>query len=256
MRTISIGDIHGRTYWKEIDPSKYDKIIFDGDYVDSFYHTEQQIFENLREIIQLKKDHPDKVVLILGNHDLQYMWSYSEFGCSGYRGHMYDDLHDLFYENKDLFQVAFQIENYIWTHAGISKGWYNFNREIIEAFVDKFETKTLADTLNGIMQTKDNPILHQVGDYRGGVYEYGGITWADRKETMNGYLPGYHQIVGHTPILEITKFGDENGSIRYIDVLGKVAEREEQAKFYEAKYNEKFNDEFPVVKFYEFELNS
>lgn len=256
MKIISIGDIHGKNYWKEIDPTKYDKIIFNGDLVDSYYHTDMEILSNLMEIIEFKKDFPDKVVLILGNHDLQYRWSYAEFGCSGYRAQMYHDLHDLFYDNKNLFQVAFQIGNHIWTHAGISKGWYDFNREAIEGFVDKFETKTLADTFNGIMLTKDNPILHQVSDYRGGVYQYGGITWADRRETMNGYLPGYHQIVGHTPILEITKFGDEEGSIRYIDVLGKVAQREEEAKFYEAKYNEKFNDEFPVTKFYEFELNT
>ena len=29
MKTISIGDIHGKNVWKQVDPNKYDKIIFD-----------------------------------------------------------------------------------------------------------------------------------------------------------------------------------------------------------------------------------
>jgi len=252
MKTISIGDIHGRPYWKQIDPSKYDKIIFVGDYVDSYGIADVMVKNNLQEIIDLKNQYPDKVVLILGNHDLQYMWSYVEFGCSGFRTQMYQDLHKLFNDNKNLFQIAFQVKNYIWTHAGISKGWYEFNREIIEEYTDKFECKTLAETLNVILWTKDNRILHQVGSYRGGAYYHGGITWADRRETSNDYLANYHQIVGHTPIVEITKFGDENGSIRYIDVQGKYDERLAENKL--LGLNDSFEDEYPITLFYECEL--
>lgn len=268
MKIITIGDIHGRPFWKNIDPTKYDKVIFTGDFVDSHKYSNEEILENFMAIIDLKKDFPEKVVLILGNHDLQYMWDYRTFGCSGFRSELYHDLHDLFNNNRDLFQVAFQIGNHIWTHAGISKGWYNFNKGFIEHYLEMFKPDenrsidgleivkelNLADVLNIILWTKDNHLLHQVSDYRGGVYQYGGITWADRRETMNGYLPGYHQIVGHTPIDQITMFGDENGSIRYIDVLGRVENQEWQKEEYFKKYNEIMSDELPITMFYECEI--
>lgn len=254
MKVVTIGDIHGRPYWKNINPDNYDVIIFDGDYVDSYRFTDFDTLDNLMQIIDFKKEFPEKVFLNLGNHDLQYMWDYATFGCSGFRAQMYHDLHDLFYDNKNLFQVAHQIGNHIWTHAGISKGWYNYNKPIIDDYTTRFETKNLAETLNIILWTKDNHILHQVSDIRGGNYEFGGITWADRKETRNGYLPGYHQIVGHTPIDQITLFGDENGSIRYIDVLGRVESHEQKKIEYFKKYKEPWNEELNISMFYECEL--
>jgi hypothetical protein len=268
VKIISIGDVHGRPYWKQIEPKKYDKIIFTGDFVDSYNYSNEQILVNLMEIIELKKDFPDKVILILGNHDLHYMWNYKTFGCSGYRPALYHDLHDLFNDNRNLFQIAFQIGNHIWTHAGISKGWYNFNKGFIEHYLEMFKPDdnrsidgleivkelNLADVLNIMLWTKDNHLLHQVSDYRGGVYQYGGITWADRKETINGYLPGYHQIVGHTPINEITMFGDEKGSIRYIDVQRNQDDRDyDDQKYFEA-YKEERKHDFPLTLFYECEL--
>lgn len=259
MRVISIGDIHGRRYWKGINPDDFDIIIFDGDYVDSFEFTDEEIIENLKEIIEFKIKYPDKVVLILGNHDISYMWSYEEFACSGFRSDIFYDLHDLFHLNKRLFQIAYQIGNHIWTHAGISKGWYNFNKEIIEGYKEKFKPEdgselNLGDVLNMILWTKDNQILHQVSDHRGGVYKYGGITWADRKETINGHLPGYHQIVGHTPIDEITMFGDEKESIRYIDVQRNQDNRDYDDQQYFKKYNEVRKHDFPLTLFYECEF--
>lgn len=218
MNVISIGDIHGRPYWKNIDPESFDLIVFIGDYVDAYIFSNGEVLQNLKDIIVLKKKYPEKVVLLLGNHDVQYMWNYFEFGCTGFRDTMYDELHILFTENRDLFKIAHQEGKTIWTHAGISNGWVKFNQKIIDENAKKFGTEALVDTLNCIMHTKDNKILHQVSVKRQGVYPHGGITWADRQETVNNYLDGYHQIVGHTPIDRITKFGDENGSIRYIDV--------------------------------------
>ena len=70
MKTISIGDIHGRDIWKNVNPSKYDKIIFVGDYVDSFTISNTTILNNLLDIIEFKKSFKNKVILLLGNHDI------------------------------------------------------------------------------------------------------------------------------------------------------------------------------------------
>jgi predicted MPP superfamily phosphohydrolase len=214
MKIISIGDIHGRKTWKQIDPSKYDKVIFVGDYVDSFDVQNEDMLSNLLDIIQFKKDNMDKVVLLLGNHDIQYMF-HPEFRCSGFRATMLASLYPLFNENRSLFQCAYQIDNYLWTHAGISNSWY---KKYEEYFASLESDETIASRINEISNSSKNWILHEVGAIRGGLrYDEGGITWADRSETLGNSLNGYHQIVGHTPIAKITTFGNESTSITYID---------------------------------------
>ncbi len=273
MKIISVGDIHGRPYWKEIDPVKYDKIIFVGDYCDSYVYTDTEIETNLLDIIQLKKNNFDKVVLLLGNHDIHYKFLSEGFQGSGFRPSMAINLNMIFKHSKDLFQVAYQIDNYIWSHAGISYGWYENNKKEIQDVAERFDTKNLADTFNHMMQLNENRLLHQVGKKRGGRYSFGGITWADRYETMSQFIDGYHQIVGHTPINIITKFGDEKGSIRYIDILGEVdyhlyKEMEAQKKWgANTEYDKQIRALFPdlqpepvktelnlITKFYEFEI--
>jgi len=68
MKIISVGDLHGNNIWKTIDPELYDKIIFVGDYTDSFHLTDSAILDNLLDLIEFKKSYPDKVFLLLGNH--------------------------------------------------------------------------------------------------------------------------------------------------------------------------------------------
>lgn len=274
MKIISVGDIHGRAYWKEINPTNYDKIIFVGDYCDSYTHSDVEIQSNLLDIIDLKKKFPDKVVLLLGNHDIHYMFLSEGYEGSGFRPSMAVNLNMIFRHHKDLFQIAFQIDNYLWSHAGVSFGWHDCNKKEIENIAERFETINLADTFNHMLLKSENRILQQIGRKRGGRYSFGGIVWADRSETREQYIDGYHQIVGHTPINVITKFGDEKGSIRYIDVLGEVdyiLKKEADAKNkwggntdYDKQIRELFPDLQPepvksevdlFTKFYEFEIN-
>src|ERR1700748_3612517 len=129
MRHIVIGDTHGRDNWKKINIKLYDKVIFIGDYVDSPELSDLTILENLKQIIALKKRQPDKIVLLLGNHDVHYL-HYPRFECSGFRKTMQRDLTTLFCKNADLFQIAYQKDNHLFTHAGVTNSWYN---EVIRA---------------------------------------------------------------------------------------------------------------------------
>ena len=138
MNIVSIGDIHGKTDWKSPvlghDPSTntgskttiddYDLVIFQGDYVDDFTVESSVMKHNLIEIIELKKKYPDKVILLFGNHDLQYFSNDYIHRCSGYRPEMMHDFGDLFRKNEELFQATYQHKNYLWTHAGVHTGWY------------------------------------------------------------------------------------------------------------------------------------
>lgn len=226
MKAIIIGDLHGKHCWKQVDVNKFDKVIFIGDFVDAWHETNDKIFNNLLDIIQLKRDFPDKVILLLGNHCCQYVY-YPHFRCSGFRPEAQPDLTSLFKGNRSLFQMAYQEGNYLFTHAGVSNSWLKKYQEEIDRYTKKFDLKTLADAFNVISETKDNWILHEFGPKRGGLRgDYGGVTWADIDETRNDFIPNFHQVCGHTPIKEITTFVNEgeNSSITYIDVLDKKTE--------------------------------
>ena len=60
-------------FWKEMPYTQYDQIVFVGDYVDSFDISNVRILDNLKKILFFKKALPDKVVLLIGNHDIQYL---------------------------------------------------------------------------------------------------------------------------------------------------------------------------------------
>ena len=55
MKIITIGDIHGKDFWKQVDFNGYDKAVFLGDYVDSLDHSNAEIISNPEAIIRLKK---------------------------------------------------------------------------------------------------------------------------------------------------------------------------------------------------------
>lgn len=219
MKIQAIGDIHGRPDWKDLVGLSCDKIVFLGDYVDSYVYQDVDILHNLKEIIWFKEKHPEKVILLLGNHCLQYMFSYETHGCSGFRQNMYWDLHDLYTKNKDLFQVAYQEKNYLFTHAGIHKGWYDYSAipQLIESGLSN--EINIADQLNGLFRLNKSS-LFDIGYLRGGFSQVGGIFWADKKMTSRKPLEGLHQIVGHTRVDDIkTITFNDNTSITYCDCL-------------------------------------
>ena len=76
-RIIIFPDIHGRKFWKDVDIKDYDKAIFLGDYLDPYPQeeiTDDMALANFKEIIKLNNRNPNKIVFLLGNHDLHYMF--------------------------------------------------------------------------------------------------------------------------------------------------------------------------------------
>ena len=77
-KILIIPDTHGRQFWR--DPctnhkDEFEKIVFVGDYI-SPYPAERisnkQAIEVLKEIVNFKKENEDKVVLLLGNHRVNF----------------------------------------------------------------------------------------------------------------------------------------------------------------------------------------
>lgn len=214
MHLIAIGDVHGRDTWKEIKGTEADRIIFIGDYVDPHQDIpDLEVIKNLEEIIAFQKNHPERVMLLLGNHDAQYL-HYPLYQCSGHRADLQGTLGGLFQENKDLFKIGWQHDHYLFTHAGVSRGWYKRHLSVF----NEMKKENLAETLSAIYDSKYRDILFKVSSKRGGWHAHGGPVWADRAETKGDCLPNYHQVVGHSRVPDFETFGDENSSIAFIDV--------------------------------------
>lgn len=220
MKHLIIGDLHGKNYWKDIDIKAYDKIVFIGDYVDHWTLPDQEIYQNLENIIKLKKKNYNKIELLLGNHDVQYLY-YPNFLCSGFRPGMQRQLTYLFNSNKAIFKVAYQRGNHLFTHAGVTNAWYAEFLALPQLQQIKEEKDTLADLFNKTEQTAQRKLLHKAGGTRGG-YGPGGITWADRSEMIADMIDGYHQVVGHTVVPRVEVFEHEDKSVTFIDVLDTI----------------------------------
>jgi hypothetical protein len=255
IKIMSIGDIHGRDSWKthvfgsDIDYEHWrteadngisefmedqysilfglDKIVFIGDYVDSFTISNVDMLRNLEEIIHFKKTLPDKVVLLLGNHDIQYF--IPDQICSGYRPEMRHDFEKLFRDNIDLFQICYYVESKyssgnpwrtLWTHAGVTQGWlrsaknstiFNPKYRFYEEFKD-MDFVRIDKFLNKLWECRAN-VLFNVDSSSGGFSRWGGPLWV-RPSTLNfENVEGYNQIVGHTPKSHVTHFSSPDSSV-------------------------------------------
>lgn len=238
MKILIIGDVHGEEIiWQLADlellytfpniATEFDYYIFLGDYVDSHTVFAPKIIENFKKIIQLKQNYPDKVILLLGNHDISYMFGHNLFPCSGQNIQYTKEISTLFQENKELFQPLFYIDNLLFTHAGISNRWLKeFNHQ--EGITDgKLYPNAIAESF--YRATSEKPIdiysaIFDVGTRRGGDCFVGGIFWADFVETILDIVPYWHQIVGHTPVKKIKliqydKDDIDMGSITYINTI-------------------------------------
>jgi hypothetical protein len=194
MQTITIGDIHGRDLWKTIDPFRYDRIIFLGDYVDSHTVRDEQMLINLRDIIRFRKTYPEKVVLLTGNHEISYLLE--RYRCSGYRPSIATEVVFLLKTYRALFSAAYQAGDYLWTHAGLRQDFYDkkIRPKILE------EDENLEATLNRLFNARHAPVF-EIGPQRGGSPRaIGGPLWLDRSALVRNPLRGYHQVVGHTPV--------------------------------------------------------
>lgn len=195
MKILAIGDIHGSSFWEKIIPKvkEYNKIIFIGDYWDSFNinFVEQQ--KNFLKIIEFKKANPRKVELLLGNHD-EANYLYGSY-CSGFQElHQYD-IYYLFKEHYNLFKIAYQKEEFLFTHAGLSNSFKNkyFKR-----------SKNYAKSLNKLY--KENPYAFNfLQKDRSGCGEHieQSPIWI-RPKSLSSDLPlDLFQVFGHTTVKSI-----------------------------------------------------
>lgn len=186
MRTILIiPDTHGRKFWRKalemID--EVDKVIFLGDYLDPYDVSEEETLEEFKEIVEFKLKYPDKVILLIGNHDYEYIWPTLFSQTCRHCYSIEKEAQELFLK-VDL-SLVYEEDKYLFSHAGVLKGWLDFTNLTIENL-----TNNLYDPL----------VLKMASWLRSGVYRYPSCVWCDVRE-FKPELP-YYQIFGHTQLIK------------------------------------------------------
>lgn len=195
MRTAILGDTHGRDDWKQILLlEKWDRVVFLGDYFDTHDKAvtgEVQIageaqIANFLDIVEYKKQNPETVTLLFGNHDYHYINPNGM--CSGYN-HLFAKQIAAVINNAITFaalQMAHLEQGWLCTHAGVTKAW-----------CDKYGIDATVDSLNHYALSADVFSFYP-GDYTGyGDHILQSPIWV-RPGSLFGSMATEKQIVGHT----------------------------------------------------------
>jgi hypothetical protein len=226
MKIIAIGDIHGRSCWKEIVAEHMDahKIVFVGDYFDSFDISVAEQLYNFKEIIQLKKDHPSKIVLLKGNHDIQYMPKSFDPYIEGFNMEHMSEIQNLLVENHQYLQMCFQFDKYLFTHAGVSETFLKDTYYPGDNYLEG-----IPQHLNSLSKVSPESFKFKSGMDKYGNSPQQSCVWIrpaalmafNKKMKKSGII----QVVGHTQQNQIDIKGKATGK-RYffIDTLGTSGE--------------------------------
>jgi predicted phosphodiesterase len=215
MKTVILGDTHGRPYWKSIVANEApNRVIFIGDYFDSFDNTAVEQMHNFKEIIDWKQSGQSEVIILIGNHDYHYMRGVTQY-YSGYQSGARPAIEQLLYENKNHMQMAYGMNGFIFTHAGVSSDWLQIHGYDNES--------NLIDWINDMWKYKPNTFGFAGRD------PYGDSTisspiwirpYSLQKANRDTLRDQFIQVVGHTTQGKIDTEGKSTGGrYYYIDTL-------------------------------------
>jgi hypothetical protein len=230
MKTVVIGDIHGRSLWKLITHLENpDRVIFIGDYFDSFDIPGIEQIHNFKEIIEYKEKGVCEVIMLIGNHDYHYFPEIGNTGTSGYQMTLAPSIMQVVDENRHHLQMAYQMDEYLFTHAGVSSAFMD------SVFGDEYgwKVENIVPDLNELFKYKPktfefgmacNLKLSYYLDPTGDNIEQSPIWIRPRslfKVNHDTLRKQVIQVFGHTQISKIDTKGLSTGERYYlIDCLG------------------------------------
>ena len=203
MKTIILGDIHGRSNWKTILDVHQDieRVIFMGDYFDSFNISGVEQLHNFNEIIRFKEETDKEVIMLIGNHDHHYMDAGETY--SGYQASMKWSFQEAIKNNMHHLQIGYILDNILFTHAGVSPIW-------MDNTFKQWSPDTITEQLNELykFQPRSFNFSHLSFDPTGDSIEQGPL-WIRPRSLMgsnkgdNGLRKHFIQVVGHTQVNNI-----------------------------------------------------
>jgi predicted MPP superfamily phosphohydrolase len=229
-KTIVLGDTHGRSNWKlAIHQEQPDRVIFIGDYFDSFEFSGVEQIDNFKQIIQYKENNPQvEVVLLIGNHDHHYFPEIGYTGTSGYQSKIAPSINQVIDENRHHLQIAYGFGEYLFTHAGVSPVFmdqiFGENDWSVENIVvdlnEMFRYKPKAFEFNGFDGHGDNTTQTPIW------IRPRSLMQANKKHNKS-LKKDYIQIVGHTGMKRLDLTGSDKftgGRYYFIDTMETTGE--------------------------------
>lgn len=207
-QTLVIPDIHGRTFWKDAVTANPDMpVIFLGDYLDPYRHeniSNEDALKNFEEIIEFKKANPDRVTLLIGNHEIHYIDNGYYFSRKDTVNEVL--IHNLIEGNLHLFSMAATYcisgKDFLFTHSGVLVSWWRKHND------DSLQPTAIniSNNLNEKLNNKDtlskfiDEALMEIGKNRGGDADAGSCVWADVEEfgIQQEFFESTYQVFGHT----------------------------------------------------------
>jgi predicted phosphodiesterase len=232
MKTVIIGDIHGHDSWKRIIAQEQDadRFIFVGDYFDSFTVSGVVQIHNFKEIVEFKTTTDKEVILLIGNHDYHYFPEIGDSNTSGYQHTLAPSIKQVIGENKQHLQMAYQFEDILVTHAGVSDEWMDDNfadwavNDIAKVINELFhyQPKKVDYRSFKYYDYKNNHIPQLAGGYGNETFQ--GPIWIRPKALMEANYDTLRtqirQVVGHTTRKQIDIEGKATGGRYYfIDTM-------------------------------------
>jgi predicted phosphodiesterase len=230
MKTVLIGDIHGHDSWKSIinQEQDADRFVFVGDYFDSFTVPGVVQIHNFKEIVEFKTTLGKEVIMLIGNHDYHYFPEIGDSNTSGYQSTLAPSIKQVIEENRQHLQLAYQFDDILVTHAGVSSVW-------ADDMLDEWKVETLVDQINELFTYQPTKVGYrsykQVGDQVYGTSGYGNETfqgpiWIRPRALMEAnrdtLRTQIRQVVGHTGQTQIDIEGKATGGRYYfIDTMPK-----------------------------------
>lgn len=220
MKTIAIGDIHGRSLWKLIvHQENPDRVIFIGDYFDSFNIKGEDQLNNFLDIIEYKKSSGKEVIMLIGNHDYHYFPEIGDTGTSGYQRIFKHQIEPTIDANREHLQMAYQFDEYLFSHAGVSSKFmdsvFGTDGWKIETMVDQinelFKYKPLTFGFGEAVSVKKLSYLDPYGDNeeQSPIWIRPRSLMAANKDTLRKQVI---QIVGHTQVKKLDLVGSQKSA--------------------------------------------
>lgn len=210
MRTLIIADVHERIIQAQniIDHVKADKIVFTGDFFDSYDLPDRQSSKTAEWVKE--KLYDPNVTILTGNHDAPYMFLGKGFfsSCSGYSREKKNAINAILSRNDwNLFRGMTAVNGVLLCHAGLSKTTLDYLSVMKKDFINVEKDYSCAEEIDCIFSAPwskaqemgllgDAHPLFWCGRYRGGYHSVSGITWCDKDEYVP--LKGIATVFGHT----------------------------------------------------------
>lgn len=221
-RYLILGDLHCRSIWKDIvakEADLCDKIIFLGDYLpprhDIKLDDPTDACGFLYDVLNYKDQNPDKVILLIGNHDLDllgYSWAkcYPRAHPKVYQYCQTEDVKNWFLNNT---QWIYNIPdtNIVCSHAGIGEIFFEDFKKYYGLHINSDE-----NIVPGIVDINKVPPC-ELFAFNGGWWDTNGdsvtqpCTWIRPTSLVDCSVKNIIQVVGHTPVDHIFKTESNEG---------------------------------------------